>query len=58
MECCHWHHVMEMPVPMVAHDQKVHVAPHFNLLDGTNTMVSFFTVFTLCGVNDGANGIT
>ena len=34
-----WHHVMPMPTPMVSHDQKSHVAPHFCCLDLWNAMV-------------------
>ena len=39
----HWHHVTLMLAPMVLHDQKSHVAHHFDHLDLRNAVVPLMT---------------
>ena len=54
---CHWwwcwQHVMPMPAPLVSHDQKSHVAPHFNCLNLRNVMVSTTSVLASYGTTNG-----
>ena len=50
----HWCHV----VLMALHDQKSHVAPHFNYLNLRNRMVPLIMPSASCDAHASANGIT
>ena len=47
-----------MPTLMVSHDEKNHVAPHFNCLDLRNAMVPLTTLLASCDTTTGGNGVT
>ena len=47
----YWHHVMLMLVPMVSHDQKSPVAPHFNHHDLRNTMLPLMMLSPWCDID-------
>ena len=55
--CCCWSQVMPIPEPVVSHDQKSHVAPHFSFLDLRNAMVPVMTPLASCHTNTNTNGI-
>ena len=53
-----WHHMMQMPVAIVSHDQKSHVTSNFNSFDQKNVMVTLRLLITSCDANTSANGMT
>ena len=46
------------PVPMASHDPKSHVAPHFDCLDVSNTIVPLTMPLASQDADDGINCIT
>ena len=48
-----------MPVlePMVLHDQKSNIAPHFNHLELKIALMTLTTMLTLCDANRSASGV-
>ena len=50
--------MMPMPVPVVSHDQKGHVAPHSNHLDLWNVMMPLMMPSESCDTDACASGIT
>ena len=50
------HHMT--PMPMVSHDQTIHVAPHCHHLDLTNGMVPWTTLLASCDIDISIYGIT
>ena len=55
---CHWHHVMLMLAPMVAYDQKGHVAHNFNYLDLRNAMVPLTKLLASCDVKTNYSDVS
>ena len=53
---CQWHHVM--PMAAVSHDQKSHVAPHFDYLDARNIVVLLTMLMALYDASISGNGMT
>ena len=53
--CC-WHHMMSVLRPMALHDQRSHVALHFNCLDLWNAVVSWMSA--PCDDDASTSGIT
>ena len=53
-----WHHGMSMLIPIVPHDQKSHVAPHFNCLSVRNTVVPLMISLESLAADASMNGIT
>ena len=57
---CRWwclHHIMLVLAPMVSHDQKSHIAPHFNHLHLRNLLVKLKTLFAPCDINTSDSGV-
>ena len=50
--------MMSMPTPNTAHGQQIHIEPHFNNLDQTNSVVLLMMPLALPDADVGANGIT
>ena len=52
MQWCHrwwcWHHAMPIPAPMLSHDKKSHVSPHFNCFDLRKAVVPLTTLGIMC----------
>ena len=44
--------------PVASHDQKSHVAPHFDHLDLGNAMLPLTMSLASCDVSTGTNGVT
>ena len=55
---CQWCQLMLMLVSMASHDQRCHVAPHFDCLNPRNTVVTLMMLSTTHDTNDSGNGIT
>ena len=53
---CFWCHVM--PIPIVSHNQKHHVASQFSCLDLRTTVVLVMTPLTWCDISDGTDVVT
>ena len=55
MQWCHWqchqHHMTPVPEPMVLHDQKGHVAPHFSCVKLRNAVVPLMILLVSCNSN-------
>ena len=49
---------MPMPMQMVSHNQKSHVAPHFNCLDLMSAVLPLTVPLALLDANASANGVT
>ena len=55
---CQWHYVMPMAMAIVSHDQKSHIAAHFDCFDITNAVVPLTLLMVSCHVSISANGLT
>ena len=47
-----------LPLPMASHNQKSHVASHFDCLDLRNAMVALITPLASCDASAGTSGVT
>ena len=50
--------MMHMPVLMALHDEKGHVAPHFDNVDQKNTVMPLMKTLASCDTDTGTSGIT
>ena len=62
MQRCHWchhqHYVIPMAMLMALHDQRGHVAPHFNCLDLRNSILLVKMPLASCDTDADTNSIT
>ena len=47
-----------MPMQMISHDEKSHIAPHFNHLGLRNVMLPLMIPSASCGADSDTNGVT